>query len=96
MRCREKGTGSAYQRKDGLWVAQFEGKYRYARPEKDVRRKLRLLLQQTDTAVKPTNLTVVTALDEYLVSARQSLRPRTVTRYEVATESASLLGRRTK
>jgi hypothetical protein len=95
MRRRKKGTGSVYQRKDGVWIAQFEGKYRYAKAEKDVRRKLRLLLQQTDTAVKPTNLTVVTALDECLVSARRSLEPRTVTRNEVATESASLLGQRT-
>jgi len=80
---RDSGTGSVYQRKDGSWVAQFEGKYRYAKTKPQAKRKLRQLLQRADE-VKPSNITVSTALDEYLQSARQNLKPRTITRYQVA------------
>jgi integrase len=84
MARRERGTGSVYQRKDGSWVAQYEGTYRYAKTEKEARRKLRQLLRSTADEVKPTNITVGTALEDYLESARQSLKPRTVIRYQVA------------
>jgi len=86
MARREKGTGSVYQRKSGGWVAQLNGKYRYARTKQEAKRKLRILLQQADE-VKPTNITVSTALDEYLQSAKQNLKPRTITRYQIAIET---------
>jgi integrase len=82
---RENGTGSIYQRKDGSWVAQYRGSYRYSRSEKEAKRKLRQLLQQADE-LKPSNITVGTALDEYLLSAKQNLKPRTVKRYSEAIE----------
>jgi hypothetical protein len=80
---REKGTGSVYQRKDRSWVAQYEGKYRYAKTKQEAKRKLRTLLQQADE-VKPSNITVATALDDYLHSVKPNLKPRTVQRYEEA------------
>ena len=80
---REKGTGSVYQRKSGSWVAQFEGTYRYAKTKSEAKRKLRLLLEQADTEDKPSSLlTVAKALDDYLLSARQNLKPRTAERYQ--------------
>jgi len=69
-----------YQRKDGSWVGQYNGVYRYAKTEKEAKRKLRQLLQQADE-IKPSNITVGTALDEYLQSVKQNLKPRTITRY---------------
>jgi integrase len=77
---RESGTGSVYQRKDGSWTAQYKGTYRYAKTEKEARRKLSKLLKQADE-IKPSNITVGTALDEYLLAARQNLKPRTITSY---------------
>lgn len=83
---RESGTGSVYQRKDGSWVGQYNGVYRYAKTEKEAKRKLRQLLQQADE-IKPSNITVGTALDEYLQSVKQNLKPRTITRYQIAIET---------
>jgi integrase len=82
---REKGTGSVYQRKDGSWVGQLDGTYRYAKSKQEAKRKLRTLLQQADD-VKPSNITVGTALDDYLQSAIPNLKPRTVERYQQAIE----------
>jgi integrase len=89
-RRRTKGTGSVYQRKDGSWVAQFEGTYRYARTETEARRKLRTLLRPADDvpsslgerAKKPKGITVAAALDDYLETAKRKLKPRTVERYQ--------------
>jgi integrase len=80
---REKGTGSVYQRKDRSWVAQYEGKYRYAKTKQEAKRKLRTLLQQADE-VKPSNITVAITLDDYLHSIKPNLKPRTVQRYKEA------------
>ena len=68
MARREKGTGSVYQRKDGGWVAQFEGVYRYTRTEEEARRKPTLLLGSKDGGSEnPAQvITVGRALDEYL------------------------------
>ena len=84
MARREQGTGSIYQRKDGSWVAQYRGSYRYAKTEQEARRKLRQRLRSTagEGSENPSNITVGTALDDYyLKSARQHLKTRTVTRY---------------
>jgi integrase len=83
MARRDSGTGSIYQRKDNSWVAQFNGIYRYAKSEQEAKRKLRQLLKQSD-GIKPANISVATALDEYLQAARQNLKPRTFKRYEQA------------
>ena len=39
---RKRGAreGSVYQRKDGSWVAQFQGKYRYAKDRDTAKQKL--------------------------------------------------------
>ena len=81
---REKGTGSVYQRKDGGWVAQYRGTYRYARTEKEAERKLTLLLGSSENP--SGNTTVGRALDEYLQSAERKLKPRSVERYRQIVE----------
>jgi hypothetical protein len=43
---RKRGEGSCYQRKDGSWVAQFKGKYRYAKDEDAAKQKLYAMLSQ--------------------------------------------------
>ena len=62
---RKHGEGSIYQRKDGSWVAQFKGKYRYAKDEESAKRKLYAMLSGAEET-KPANITVAAALDEYL------------------------------
>lgn len=62
MARREHGSGSVYERKDGSWVAQYRGKYRYAKSKQEAKRKLRQLLTQADE-IKPSNITVSKALD---------------------------------
>lgn len=37
---RMKGAGSVYERKDGYWTAQYQGQYRYAKTEKEAKKKL--------------------------------------------------------
>jgi integrase len=86
MSRRDPGTGSVYQRKDGSWVAQFDGKYRYAKTKQEAKKKLRHLLQQADE-VKPSNITVGTVLADYLQSAKTNLKPRTVQRYQAIIEN---------
>jgi integrase len=86
MARRDPGTGSVYQRKDGSWVAQFDGKYRYAKTKQEAKKKLRHLLQQADE-VKPSNITVGTVLADYLQSAKTNLKPRTVQRYQAIIEN---------
>jgi integrase len=83
---RESGTGSIYQRKDGSWVAQLNGTYRYTKSKQEAKRKLRQLLQQADE-IKPSSITVGTALDEYLKSSKQNLKPRAFKRNEQAIEA---------
>ena len=45
---RGRGDGSVYQRKDGSWVAQFQGKYRYAQTEEAAKQKLYRMLTNTE------------------------------------------------
>lgn len=83
MRRRNAGEGSVYQRKDGSWVAQFQGKYRYAQTEDAAKQKLYKMLTNTEES-KPKNITVGKLLDEYITHATPNLKPRTVKRYREA------------
>ena len=48
MTRRKRGEVSCYQRKDGSWVAQFMGKYRYAKHEESAKRKLYAMLSSAE------------------------------------------------
>jgi integrase len=80
---RENGTGSIYQRSSGYWVAQLNGQYGYAKTKSEAKKKLRQMLRQIDE-LKPSNLTVGTALNQYMDAARRDLKPRTIERYQGA------------
>ncbi len=82
---RGRGDGSVYQRKDGSWVAQFQGKYRYAQTEDAAKQKLYKMLTNTEES-KPKTITVAKLLDEYILAASPNLKPRTVKRYREAIE----------
>lgn len=83
MARRPKGTGSVYQRKDGSWVAQYRGSYRYAKTEHEARQKLEKLLQHSHEDHNGQSITVCKALDDYLASSsKYNLKPRTVQRYQ--------------
>jgi integrase len=76
---RNAGDGSLYYRADKkLWVAQYEGVYRYSK-DKD-KAKLRQLLNQVGIT-KPENITVSTLLDQYLEYATPNLKFASVERY---------------
>jgi len=77
---RNAGEGSVYQRKDGSWVAQFQGKYRYAQTEEAAKQKLYKMLTNTEES-KPKTITVGKLLDEYITHATPNLKPRTVKKY---------------
>ena len=82
---RGRGDGSVYQRKDGSWVAQFQGKYRYAQTEDAAKQKLYKMLTNTEES-KPKTITVSKHLDEYIQHTSINLKPRTVKRYREAIE----------
>jgi integrase len=83
---RAKGEGSVYQRKDGLWVAQLNGKCRYAKTEEAAKAKLYKLLAGAEES-KPENITVAKHLQDYLQHPQVHLKPRTVKRYREAIEA---------
>ncbi len=83
MARRSPGDGSIYQRKDGLWVAQHGGKYRYAKTKKEARTKLLDLLTKAEET-KPKNITLNTLLDKYMEAAKPNLKPRSIKRYTQA------------
>jgi integrase len=80
---RGRGDGSVYQRKDGSWVAQFQGKYRYGQTEDAAKQKLYKMLTGAEES-KPKTITVAKLLDEYITAATPNLKPRTVKRYREA------------
>src|SRR4028119_152087 len=53
---RGRGDGSVYQRKDGSWVAQFQGKYHYAQTENAAKQKLYKMLTGAEES-KPKTIT---------------------------------------
>jgi integrase-like protein len=83
---RAKGEGSVYQRKDGSWVAQLNGTYRYARTEEAAKAKLYKLLAGAEE-FKPQNISVEKHLRDYLKHAQANLKPRTVKRYREAIDA---------
>ncbi len=85
MARRQRGDGSCYQRKDGSWVAQYQGKYRYAQTEEAAKKKLYKMLSG-EVESKPTNITVGKQLDDYLQHVTHNLKPRTVKRYREVIE----------
>lgn len=82
---RGRGDGSVYQRKDGSWVAQFQGKYRYGQTEDAAKQKLYKMLTGAEES-KPKTITAGKPLDEYISAAAVNLKPRTVKRYREAIE----------
>ena len=80
---RNAGDGSLDQRKDGSWVAQFKGTYRYAEDKETAKAKLHVMLAGAEE-VKPSNIMVGTVFEQYLETAKVNLKPRTITRYRVA------------
>jgi integrase len=83
---RSAGEGSIYQRKDRSWVAQYKGKYKYAKTKNLAQQKLLELRTQTE-AVKPKNITIEKHLDKYIEVVKTHLKPRTVKRYGQAIEA---------
>jgi site-specific recombinase XerD len=86
MRRRSPGEGSVYKRKkDGLRVAQFRGKYRYAKDKETAQSKLLELMTEAEE-VKPQNMTVGTFMDQWFDFAKPNLKPSTIKRYREAIE----------
>jgi integrase len=83
-RRRSAGDGSLYFREDKqLWVAQYNGVYRYSKDKDKAKQKLRELLRASES-VKPENITAATLLDQWLEYASPNLKPGTIKRYREA------------
>lgn len=90
---RSPGEGSIYKRKDGLWVAQYKvetpsgkkTKYIYGMVRKEVAAKLAKAIAERDsgTVYDAGKLTVAQYLDKWMDSIQDTLRPRTIARYEI-------------
>ncbi len=76
---RADGEDGVHQRIDGSWVAQYRGKYRYAKEKDAAKAKL---LEPLTTVVErqPSNTTVASVLDGFLKASRSSIKPRTLQR----------------
>ena len=85
MARRMRGEGSVYERKDGYWVAQYRGQYRYAKTKKEAKRKLLELLKAGEVH-KPHRITVALFMDRWIEYAQQNLKPATIKRYREAVE----------
>ncbi len=86
---RANGEGSVYKRSDGRWAAsvsvdQGRRKYFYAQTRHEVGRKLATALKarQDGLPLVAERQTVAKYLEQWLESARPSLRPKTWLRYE--------------
>lgn len=90
---RGHGEGSIYQRQDGRWVGTLElgwenGKRRrkpvYGQTRREVADKLRTVQQRVKEGapIPPERLTVGAFLNDWLVSVKGTVRPRTYERYE--------------
>src|SRR5215212_4845042 len=86
MARRMKGAGSVYERKDGYWVAQYKGQYRYAKTEREAKKKLLELIKADETRKPDSKTTVAAFMDRWLTFAEQNLKPATVKRYREAIE----------
>jgi hypothetical protein len=60
---RHSGDGSIYKRKsDGLYVAQYKGKYRYSKNKATAKAKLLKLMTEADES-KPETITTAAFID---------------------------------
>jgi integrase len=81
MSRRSAGEGSLYFRADKqLWVAQYNGVYRYSKDENKAKEKLDELLSKAD-ASKPENITVSTMIDQWFEYQSPNIKPATAKRY---------------
>jgi hypothetical protein len=81
MTRRSAGDGSLYYRADkDLWVAQYNGVYRYSKDEDKARDKLDELLSNADGS-KPEKITVSTMLDQWYEYQSPNIKPATAKRY---------------
>lgn len=85
MARRSPGDGSLYQRKDGLWVAQYQGKYRYSKDKAAAKSKLRTLMTEAE-ATLPENITIGKYIGQWFDYAKPNLKPSTIKRYREAIE----------
>jgi integrase len=85
-----RGEGSVYERKDGYWVAQYKGQYRYAKTKKDAKKKLLDLLSAGEVLQQPNRTTVASFMDRFMdrwiAFAERNLKLPTVKRYREALE----------
>jgi integrase len=86
MTRRIRGEGSVYQRKDGYWVAQYSGVYRYAKTKKQAKPKLLELIKAGEVRKPDSKTTVSAFMDRWITFAEQNLKPATVKRYREAIE----------
>jgi integrase len=86
MARRMKGAGSVYERKDGYWVAQYKGQYRYAKTEREAKKKLLELIKAGETRKPGSKTTVAAFMDRWITFAEQNLKPATVKRYREVIE----------
>jgi integrase len=83
---RSRGDGSIYRRKsDGLYVAQYNGKYRYSKDKATAKAKLLKLMTSAEES-KPETITIAAFIDRWLTFAEQNLKPATIKRYREAIE----------
>jgi len=89
---RDKGDGSVYQRKDGLWVAQItpapgaKDKYFYGKTETEVKRKLREFKKEIarNDFFEIQKITVGEYMDNWLRTVKvNNLKPKSYDRQEV-------------
>ena len=78
---RDAGSGSVFQRGDGYWVSQYDGRTKYSKTKQDARKKLTQMLKASDD-VKPSNITVQTALDQYMKASAPNLKARSLVKYQ--------------
>ncbi len=83
MARRSPGAESLYQRKDGLWVAQYQGKYRYSKGNATAKSKLRTLMTEAEASL-PENITVGKYISQWFEYAKPNLKPSTIKRYSEA------------
>jgi integrase len=93
---RGNNEGSIYQRKDGSWCATVSAgyspatgkpirKYAYGKTRKEVAEKLRKLLEAIaeGTPLDRRDITIEKLMEEYLADIKPTLRPKTITIYEM-------------
>jgi integrase len=85
MARRSPGDGCLYQRKDRLWVAQYQGKYRYSKDKATAKSTLRTLMTEAEASL-PENITVGKYIGQWFDYAKPNLKPTTIKRYSEAIE----------